>query len=438
MGKNAVKIFCIIIFIIIAGVMLHKTRGTGSMYNGILVGGLVYYGVVPFFNEINKDEIFKSDNYYVNMGTGKYVVTYLMIIVFFFFFFLSNNSSLKRRKYINVPDEKRLYKFLKFVAYYCFIVGGASLFMFFGALGGISQALEISEKARSFATSLTDYMPYYASLLIIPARLIMVAPYCFWALSYLTERKKRRYRILTVTSFVFAVLFCLFNAGRAPLLAMILCIVIPVMLNKRIKHTWLLIMLIGVAAMPLLDVLDQLFVYWQSGEFELEETNYFSYLSQFSYPINNVFHAFDIGNEYGYRYGKDFITCILDMLPGFTFEPSYEGTSEYMAGPRWRVAGGTPNDIITLALLEFHVLGLLIMPLVLGKISRFVDEFTGGCRDKRTGRVLSTVITVNSFLMVGNADPVAIFRAFTLWIIPMVMVLSTSKIRNNRGQVYNE
>ena len=80
------KIFCIIIFIVIAGVMLHKTRGTGSMYNGILVGGLVYYGVVPFFNEINKDEIFKSDNYYVNMGTGKYVVTYLMIIVFFFFF----------------------------------------------------------------------------------------------------------------------------------------------------------------------------------------------------------------------------------------------------------------------------------------------------------------------------------------------------------------
>ena len=78
------------------------------------------------------------------------------------------------------------------------------------------------------------------------------------------------------------------------------------------------------------------------------------------------------------------------------------------------------------------------MPLALGKISRFVDEFTGGCRDKRTGRVLSTVITVNSFLMVGNADPVAIFRAFTLWIIPMVMILSISKIRNNQGQVYNE
>lgn len=426
------KIICIIVFIIVIFAIMHKSHEMGSMYNGILVGGLVYYGLVPLINEINKDSIYyTSSNYYINMGTGKYIAIYFMIIVFFFFFFLANNGTFNKRNYINVPNVKKFYKYLEMFGFFCLIVGGSSLLLFFAALGGVSQALTIAERARSFATSLTDYMPYYASLLIIPARLVMVAPYFFWALIYLSDRKKKRYKILMIASFVLAVLFCMFNAGRAPLLAMALCVVVPIMLNKNIRHTWLYIMIIGIISLPLLDVLDQLYVYWQKGTFELGEAKYLSYLSQFSYPINNVFHAFDIGKKYGYRFGQDFVTCILDILPGFTFEPSYVATSEYMAGPRWRVAGGTPNDIITLSILEFHILGVVILPWALGKISKFVDEFTRECNDERVGRVLSTVLAVNSFLMISNADPVAIFRAFTMWLIPMVMILSRAKIRKN-------
>lgn len=429
------KIFCIAVFMIIILFMLHKNKGMGSMYNGILIGGFVYYGFVPLLNELNKNGLMKKNNYYVDMDTEKYIMIYFMIIIFFCFFYLSSNGYFNKRNYVFAPANGRFAQIFKAAGFFCLIVGGLSLALFFAALGGISTALSVAEKARSFTTSLTDFMPYYASLLIIPARLVMVAPYFFCALTYM---KGKRYRIYTIISLVLAVLFCLFNAGRAPLLALILCFVVPIMLKMNIRYAWTIIMIIGVVSMPLLDVLDQLYVYFQKGTFELTGINLASYLNQFSYPINNVFHAFDIGNKYGYRFGKDFITCVLDILPGFTFEPSYVPTSEFIGGARWKVTGGTPNDIITLSILEFHVLGLVIVPWVLGKISKFVDEFTHNCTDIRVSRILAAVMAVNSFLMVANSDPVAIFRAFIMWMIPLTMVLSTTKERKNRGQVYNE
>lgn len=427
------KILCIISFILLLFFIFKKSKGMGSMYNGILVGGLVYYGIVPLLNEIFKGEKHYKISYYLNYEAYKYAITYFYIILFFFIFYISNKTYFFKREYTYVPNEVKLNKNLKFVGYFCFSVGGISLILFFGALGGLSNALTVAEKARSFAISLTDYMPYYASLLVIPARLVMVAPYCFWVLQYLNEGKGEKYGTLKIISYILTVLFCLFNAGRAPILAMLLCLIVPILLNLNVKHAWTLIFIIGIFSLPILDVLDQLFVYFQKGTFKFEKFDYISYLNQFSYPINNVFHAFDIGHEYGFRWGKDFITVILDFIPGFYFEPSYVPTSRFIGGVDWRITGGTPNDLITLSIFEFHFLGLIIIPLVLGKISKLTDEILFSFNDKRIARVLSTVIAVYSFLMVSNADPYSIFRAFILWMIVLVVLVSKTKKPLKRG-----
>lgn len=407
------------------------------MYNGILIGGLVYYGIVPLINELNKDILTNRANSYIYMDTDKYVTVYFGIIVFFLVFFISNNGYIHKKSFVYVPDDQKLTVFMKNLGNFCLIVGGCSLVLFFAALGGLSAALRIAEQARSFSTSLTDFMPYYASLLVIPARLVTVAPFCYWTLIYLSGNNSNNYKICLVVSFVFSFLFYLFNAGRAPILAMVLCIVVPIMLNMNIKHAWIYIIIAGIIALPILDVLDQFFVYMQTGIFKLGEFNYASYIRQLSYPINNVFHAFDIGNIYGYRWGKDFITGILDIIPGLNFELSYVPTSQYYGGVNWKYTGGTPNDIITLSVLEFNILGYIIVPLVLGKTAKFVDEFVRGFSDIRICRVLATFFSVNSFLLISNADPAAVFRGFILWLIPLAMLMTRNKKRNCENEIKN-
>ncbi len=422
------KIFCIILFILALYCMLRKNNGMGSMYNGVLIGGLVFYGVVPLVTEIYKESMVTKSNHYTYMATDEYLLTYFLLIMFFLVFFVSNHGYIKKRNFVYAPNDIKLRVYMKKVGYSCLFLGGGSLLLFFASLGGLSSALAIAERARSFSSSLTDYMPYYASLLVVPARLVTVAPYCFWVLHYLSE-KNYKYKLYVIVSWTLCALFYLFNAGRAQILAMTLCIIVPVMLNMKIKHAWWYIIFLGVLSLPLLDVLDQLFVYMQQGTFELKVVNYLSYIKQFSYPINNVFHSLEIVNTYGCRYGKDFITSILDLFPGLNFEPSYVPTCEFFVGYNWRNIGGIPNDLVTMSVLEFHVLGIVIVPFVLGKLSKFVDEFVSGCSDIRISRVLATVMAVYSFLMIQSADPTALFRGFILWLIPLVMILSKAKVQ---------
>lgn len=424
---NIVKLLFMGAFILFILLILRKNNGMGSMYNGIMIGGLVYYGVVPLVMNLCKENIVQRSNSFLYKSTSEYFEAYFIIIVFFSVFFVSYNGFVRKKEITCMHQiEKKFNKYLKKTGYICLILGGGSLVLFFAALGGVSSALAISERARSFSTALTDFMPYYASLLVVPARLVTVAPFCFWCLHYSYNGK---YKAHIIISFVLTLLFYLFNAGRAQILAMALCIVVPIMLNMKLRHAWRYIIVIGFTSLPLLDVLDELFVYMQTGTFELGEIDYLSYISQFSFPINNVFHAFEIGDTYGYRLGQDFITCILDFIPGLSFEPSYIPTSIFYGGDTWKITGGTPNDLITLSILEFHMLGVIIVPLVLGKISKFVDEFIRTCSDIRISRVCATVVAVYSFLLIQSADPVAIFRAFILWMFPLVMYLSRTRVK---------
>lgn len=425
------KYVFIITFIVVMLFILRQNKKVVGMYSGIIFSGTLYYGIVPLLIQIFGNEMNISSIYFVYKGTYDYIFSYLSLIIFFVVFYISSKLDVVKRDYIIIADKNKSVKYLNKFGIFCLLIGGVSLLGFFAALGGISSALQIAEKARSFSTSLDDFMPYYASLLVVPARLVTVAPYCFWSLLYLQEDKKEKTRVYLIISYVLTVMFYLFNAGRAQIIMLILCIIIPIFFNRGITHPWRCIIIIGCLSLSLLDVMDALFVYMQTGEFVLKETNYLDYLKQFAYPINNVFHAFNIGNIFGYRLGKDYFTVFLDLVPGLSFEPSYVVTSQYFSGEKWRILGGTPNDLVTISILEFHVLGLIIVPFVLGKIAKFVDEFVCGYGDIRVKRVLSTVLAVNSYLLVSSADPIAVFRGFIMWMLPLIFVLS--KYKQKRG-----
>lgn len=425
------KFAFIISFICFAIILLNKKSTIAGMYQGIIFGGLLYYGIVPFILERFPEISNYGSTYYVQTrNTYEYLHVYLCIFVFYLIYCLSYRINFTQRKTIYKAKNDLLIKYLRMMGLLCFYVGGVSLVGFFGALGGLSNALAIAEKARSFNTALTDFMPYRASLLVVPARLITVAPFCFWSLKYLMteERDRRSQNKYMVISFALAALFYMFNAGRAQIAMILLCVFVPILKNRGIKCVWPWLILICCVSLPTLDILDNLFVYLQTGEFNEIQIDYFSYVKQFRYPVNNMFNAFDIGKKYGFRWGQDFVTAILDLVPGLSFEPSYVPTSKYLVGADWTILGGIPNDIITFSILQFHVCGLIIIPFILGKITRAIDEIMEGIENQRVRTILSTLLAVNSYLLIASADFVAIFRAFIMLVIPFAIYKSRMSI----------
>ncbi len=427
------KFAIIILFIFFCLIARRKKKFVG-IFEGIIFGGLLYYGIIPFIIELFPHEIRYNRYFYVlTEGIGEYFTSYICIFVFFATFILSyKSSSSSRKKVYSIEtslDTDRLKTNLYRMGLFCFYVGGISLILFFVALGGISNALSLGETVRGFQTDLADYMSYTTSLLVIPARLVTVAPFCLWGYLCFAQGgiKQLSIKLYILISFILSLFYYLFNAGRAPLVAFMLCIFVPILNSKGKRHIWKFLILLGCICLPLLDIMDALFVYLQRGSFGKLDFNYFSYVSQFRAPINNVFYAFDIGNTYGYRWGSDFITVFLDFLPGIFFEPSYIPTSEFLGGVNWKSTGGVPNDIVTFSILQFHIFGLVLIPFVLGHLAKRIDGLIESIDNAKASVVFSTVLAVNSFLLVGNSDFVAIVRAFTLILIPATIMLSCKR-----------
>lgn len=435
MNTDSIGILFLSIFILLfIGIMLFILLNGGKnyvgAYKGFIFGGLLYYGIVPFIYIVSgkiNDLISEGPQ---NKGLTDFFLSYLLLILFFVIIditYKKRNSHYQKKEVKYGIAPRQLKKSSLYIGFFCLIVGGFSLYLFFRAFGGTLLALALAEELRSNSTNLSDYIPHQYAILVIPARLITVAPFLLWSTYVLKQGSQWWLKVLIIVSSVLALLFYLFYAGRAPLIMFILCLVIP-LLYGRIKHLWTIIIISGFCAIPLLGVLDELFLYFSTGSFELEDMDYLRFLHQFTYPIQNVIYSFDIANIYGYRFGKDFILDILGFIPGLDFGASYYVTSEFYGGSTWEVTGGTPNDIITYSILQFSVLGIIIFPIVLGFIFSKIDYYLNYFENDRVKRILSTLLAFNVFLFVGNADFISVLKGALLVVVPFVILSSIKRL----------
>lgn len=407
-------------------------------YKGFIFGLIIYYIVIPILVLLNID---KFNNY--ELLTGKYcaytiqrfiisgtdssfLLSIGMVVLSFVCFNIAygciNNSN---REY----DQYKTNKIVKNLMYITFIIGGISLLIFFISFGGIRQALSYAEYLRSFDNNASDIINR-GSFFILTARLITVCPFL---LVYLLDNncKKRLYIIMFVTSFIMSILFYIFNAGRAPLLSFLICFSYMI-LRKKFKKTWILIVLSCIIALPLLDILDSLFYYFNTGVFTLKNINYIRYIFQFIFPYRNTLIMNNIVYEYGLRYGKDFITSFLDVLPGVSFDASYANTSLYIRGSSWKQLGGIPNDFITFAYLQSSFLGVVLHSLIMGFICKFIDIRLKKFKDGMSKNLLSAAMTIYLFFIIPYADFVSILKGnFILTILLFIILNSFSKKRRN-------
>lgn len=433
MEEKILKDLVIILTIIILFFFLHrqnKQNGIVSAYSGVLFSLILYFGFVPLII-LNMKKIDKNNGYaqmIFSSNLKDFFVAIFAVILFLatftFIYHLYNKKTIYNKYFF---DLKRWLLACKLVTWITFIIGIITLMIYIRAFGGVGSLLSKAEYLRSFATSGTSIVSYVASLLVIPARLITVTPIA--VLSIINNKTKFRivYKIIFIISLVFTIIFYLANAGRTSIIILILMFGIP-LLQRFTKYPWRVAIVLGCIALPFLGILDALFLYMQNGEWNYVFEDLSSYITQFSYPWSNVLSMGKIVDIFGFRWGQDYITGVLNIIPGINFSTSYEPTSFFYGGSNWKITGGTPNDIITFSYMQLGYIGVIVTATLFGIIIGKIDRSLGQFDENYAYEVIKASVILNIFTFVVNSDISSLMRnQFQLTFVCVCILYSCKK-----------
>ncbi len=339
---------------------------------------------------------------------------------------------------VNRFDKGRMNDCLHFFAWFTFIVGGASFLLYIRAFGGISVLLSYAEYFRTFRTNNSEIIGSAALRLIVPARLILVTPILFFSymksVEFKSKYKAPLYGICFIISIFLAGVFLLFNAGKTNLVIMMICFGMPI-LSRKVRHPWALSLTAGFLMIPLVGAIDSIFTYITYGQWYGFSTNIGAYIGQFCYVFANLINLDKMIELHGFRWGKDFITGPLSIVPGINFPASYEVSSEAIFGKSWQMIAGVPDDIITFGYLQLGFIGVLfvgwLLGIVSGKLDRLIRQMNYG-----TFGVLITTIIMSMYSYLINADwSVLVKSQFQLTICVICILYSFNTQDGNRKRV---
>lgn len=441
MIKIDILLYCLLyiaIGIVFLVFLIKKSKEFSPAYKGFMFGMLLYYIIIPIICLLNAEGL-----NIVELAKGKYCTNsiqrfiidgenwkkiysiFLLVITF-----ISFQVSYKLAGRIKNKDfnPEKIIRLVKVITYFTFVVGVISIIVIVFSFGGIGKALSNAEYLRAFDTNLEDIgMDASVGFFTFLAKLIIVSPFTLtYLINYGEESKRKRYKIMLAVAMILSIFYFLFNAGRAPLLLFIICF-LYLIIHKKIKHAWIVIIILGICALPLLDVLDSLYYYFNTGVLNLKNVNYLKYVFQFAFPYKNTLIVTDLTNQYGLRFGIDFVTSFLDLLPKVAFDASYVNTSEFIAGTEWRTLGGIPNDFITFSYIQFSILGTIILPCIMGIILKRIDMKLSGFKENSSKYLFSAAISVHVFSLIPYADFVSFIRGNFILIALALIILCSDR-----------
>lgn len=428
-------IICIIYFLV--GVYIisnlrkkNKKNDFIGCYSGVAFGIILYYCIIPILVIINSRQIInqfpQEEKFIIGKTYWELIFPVILVLIGFFIFNCAYNQSNKNNDIFTIEfSNKKFIKISKLIGFFTLVIGGISLLIYFMALGGIKQAFSYAEMFRTFSVDKTNYISGISAILIIPARLVTVAPFAFYVLiSEKQIKNKYIFKICFVMSLILSLMFYIFNAGRAPLLCFLLSFAL-MYIYKFIKKPWKLIIIIAIFSLPLLDILDNFSLFLQSGKWRELNINYISYIYQFMHPFKNIINMVDITDIYGFRFGQDFITSIIGMIPGINFSVSYENTSLFFGGMNWKLTGGTPNDLLTFSYIEFGIIGIPLIFGILGYVLGKIDKALKIIPQKSIKVLLSSAMALHLFTIIPSADFVSFIRGGFILIFLSIIILNS-------------
>lgn len=445
---NTFIIFYLLLFLLVS-YFIHKNNKkikiTGG-YAGFSTGILIYYIAIPLTIFLFKKDFidyYRMDKYIFSSSYSDYLFSILIITIGFASFHLGYKFSMKYKFKINnynrtdsndyyLNKKTWIIYIYRIFGYLTLIIGGVSLIAIIISVGSIGNLLEMAETVRGHEIGLADFIGIQLARLVLPARLITVSPFLFYLL--ILNRNKLSDKVIFVVSFILAIIFYFFNAGRSPLIMFILSF-LYIFAKKRFNKVWIKFLALAIIALPLLDVLNNTFVYFQTGIWYPIEIEYRVYVYDFSYPFMIILNLGEIVSIYGFRYGKDFITDILSLLPGINFETSFINISEFINGINWRQRGGVPTDIMTFGYIQFGVVGVIFILLIIGFVFGKIDLTISKISNKESKNLISIIMALCAFGIVRAADIKALIQNKPIFIIFTVIILLFSKNKKTKRKV---
>ncbi|MFD2044562.1 hypothetical protein ACFSTA_08610 [Ornithinibacillus salinisoli] len=316
-------------------------------------------------------------------------------------------------------EGKVLYKKIKLITDIIFLVGVASIVLLIFEVGSLKTYLALGSLTRGLDKSPTDYIGSSYLQLVTLSVIILIPPYLYL---YLYRLKNSKIILLKFfISLIFAVLFLLYNQGRAPLVIFFLPFFFAI--GKRRKKGVLGLAILFGVGLFLLAYLDAIFQYLAYGYYAVEQSgNYITeFLSQFSYPFANFSLRNELIQYSGYRYMYDYVIWPFTMIPSSILEligiskesiisVSTFNTKAYGAFLGVDPTGGIPVDLLTFNYYQFGYFTLLPMCLVIGRILRRLDLIFYFFKNNFAIRIVLYRISFSMIGILNNADLSAIVR----------------------------
>ena len=373
-----------ILGIIIIGVA-YSYYQTEKEINGFLMfsfGYALYYVLIPFLLEADSlfslnllNERFKNE--FASNGDIK-LITFLVVLSFYViyicFYFLLKKVKFKKKRYKILVNEEKL---IKAIANILTFFGVASLILIIMNLGGVMSSLKMSEILRAYGTDMSKYMPQIALYAYVLSPSIIASLF----LNYYTVKRYSSSKLFLYVSILFSIYYLLFFAGRLPILMVIICFSLHYILRK-FKHPVIVILLLGIASLFLLGKLDDLFFYISYGYVKTNNLSFLeSTVKEFSFPYRNLCNVSEMNNMYGLRYGVDYLSPIINIIPtsvlnifnlgkvssSYTFISSFYDQSG-------TAMGGTPTDLLTFSLRQLGVMWIPFQALISAAFCSFLDK----------------------------------------------------------------
>ena len=401
------------------------------MLSGLMGFIILFYFVVPLVYVVFKSQLEVNKGYLPYYDADFYSIFMAAFSIFLFLsVFLLTYAQKNKSKTVYIYDKNRMKKCAKFLMWFSFLVGGGSFILYIRAFGGVERLFYYAEYLRSFSSSGSTIVGYWASILLLPARMIVATPLI--AIMVQENEKRFIYKFVFVVSFVLACIFLLADSGKISILMFLLIYAVPIA-NKFVKHPWRWAILCAIICFPLIGVLDSLFSYISSGIWQDVSTQWTSYFGQLTYPWANTLNMEKIFPLSNLRWGSDYITGILNILPGISVFPPYEDISVFYSGTDWMQGGGTPSDLLIFGYSQFSYFGIIVEAILLGWLCGKADNILKQVPHTFAGVMLHTALVVGMVNLCMNADVTGIIQSqFTLVFSVIILLFSMKRKKSGK------
>ena len=439
-------LYCILFFI--SSYKIIKQYKRKQLIDGFLcfqVAFLLYYIMIPIISLIM---IFYFPNQLVGFVyriskvdshdlVYAFIYTLIMYLTLFFYNVRISKKSVKIELREIKSDQisclnKKKYRILITIGLILLMVGLTSELIIADSLGGIFKAVSMGDKLRAFGSDSSQYIPRNRLFL----KILMATPLASTYLFVYALRIYNRFtpKLLLFVSILASVFFLTINAGRLPILLYILPFFLDLVFRKS-KHPFILLAFFSLFILVILGDLDNLFFYLSYGYVKESSTSIVSIINEFSFPYLNLLNVHKINEKYGLRWGLDFVTWIINVVPtsllkvfglskvvtGYSFITEY-----YRSG---NASGGIPTDFITLLIRQFGPIGIIIGGLIITRLCKYMDRVIYKIYSKRY--IFFTIrISLIMFTVVPYSDLDSFIRnRYDMLIVYLVAVIFANKYR---------